>query len=49
VQRIGQTVYSQTAGPASPTGPTDATGPTGPNGPADQPDSGTVEGQFREV
>jgi molecular chaperone DnaK len=46
VQRIGQAVYSQTAGPTGTDGPT---GTTGPSEPGDQPGSGTVEGQFREV
>ena len=43
MQRLGQAVYSQQAGPAD-AGPTDGTA-----GGGDQPGDDTVEGEFREV
>ena len=49
LQRLGEVVYSQSAGPAEGgEGPEDGSGPSAES---DEPsdDSGTVEGEFREV
>src|SRR5205823_286994 len=43
MQRIGQEIYSQSGATAGPGGPTDEAGPS------QGPDSGTIEGEYREV
>jgi len=50
MQRVGEAVYSQTAGDAEGgAGPEDGTGTDAGEDGASDDDEGTVEGEFREV